>query len=1476
MAITLTAEDLELILQHTPGHPVFVRLANLYIDQGQFERAVEVCQNGLMASPPPQVAIVAHVIEAKALLRLNRTDEALAHLENSTELSPNSADAFKLSGALLHETKMYREAMPFLSNALLRQPDDADTQKRLRECLDAVRAEAPAPHSDSEEKPAQENPPAESEATETQEKTAVTAVVQIPLSPFDQLDLMQGEADESDVVPTMVEVSAYKPGSEPQAAAETAPSPKTSDEKNIEESQTPSEAPKKDEEAPSEAPSQNQPSVAPQAEAAPAGESADEAPMPEAEKSAAPSEPAAPPSDEAETAAVPQAAAVVPDKPQASADAAASEALSPFDQVADAGGFADLEDIGVPTVVDRNAYVPAPNGGTPAQTTPSSDADSALAQVPDAVGFNEDQRDLSAIFRILDGGEESSASGQAAADSAAQAGAESAKSSEDEADAAKNPQESSALDAEDKTESGADLNALQDAASQGAETKSAPVGEADEKPSPESAETANKTETADALAVSAASAVSTVSTASAASLPHASSVPPPLAPHLQAAQADAKTPAPTKTKGRQPPALPKTEAGAKAGSLPQEEDGILSELPDEAIFSAPPRPAPPSAAAASQTADEIARQYEKELRERLLQPPPPTFWRRNWVKISALLACLILIGAGALLYRHIDRSQQADRLGGWKVQTLRALPLATPQSYKDVIELSDRLIGEVPSDAEAQTWRAFGAAALIGHFGENADYRQMAEAGLPAARTHAPGLALAIELWLAEGAEGSDEAAGNKARETIENRIQAQKPEELSAGFERAEVLLLQAQRFLRKNRLEAASDKLNQAMSAAPDHVETYLTSGDLLMKRGDTRDPARARTMYDQARQISPEHVPALVGLVEASLDSRGVAADDDQTLMALLQKARTLFEKSREATPSWPDALEPRIELCEGRLRLRMGQTERAAEILERGRDKWSADRHLRREFSMALGRTQMQAGAYGEAAVTFSDVTGDLAQEKSKRRDHEMDAEARALAARAFIAVGNPQAALKIAADVTGLSAKKAKTANRELAILRGIALYEMRQIERARVQLRSTAFDDGSLPQQAAIYMALIDASGSRENAAQALELLKGIRESSRFWPLAQSVRGRLLLQLKQKKEGRQALMTAMERDPLDYESPSALGQFEAEEGRFDKARTALETAHARNPFHLETAMWLAEIDLLLGDYEAAERILKSAIDKKGSAAAQEALVYLELAKGDLSAARYELSLLRKSHSRSEEAANASILFFALNGDAQNLSSEIKRITARATNDHKLHTARRLVRMGRFAEAKSLYATLAKSQDEATVQDAQIGLMEIGLKSADKKERLQAEKQLAAMVKAAEDKDSTLEDEVKSRILAAEAMRLVSAKKKGAAIKMASLAVKKNPFSPEARFAQASVGMKWGSAEASQEALELAIRLDPAMAEAHAALGLFLARARTDLVRARFCLEMALKFPTQGADKATLQKALAGLATEPGASPARRR
>ena len=133
-----------------------------------------------------------------------------------------------------------------------------------------------------------------------------------------------------------------------------------------------------------------------------------------------------------------------------------------------------------------------------------------------------------------------------------------------------------------------------------------------------------------------------------------------------------------------------------------------------------------------------------------------------------------------------------------------------------------------------------------------------------------------------------------------------------------------------------------------------------------------------------------------------------------------------------------------------------------------------------------------------------------------------------------------------------------------------------------------------------------------------------------------------------------------------------------------------------------------------------------------------------------------------------------------------------------------------------------------------------------------------------MLKLAEDPKTSMEDDVRARLLAADALIQVKAKKKKAAIQRASAAVNANPFSPEARLAQAAVGLKWGSAEAAHEALELAIRLDVATADAYAELGLFLARSQRDPVRARFCLEMALRFQTTSADRAELQKALAGL------------
>ncbi|MDR0967130.1 MAG: tetratricopeptide repeat protein [Myxococcales bacterium] len=1022
---TLMLEDYEQTLRSDPGNLVFLELAELLIEAGRHERALEVCQQGLQFHP---TSAHAYLLCAKAHLALSDPEAMRACLQAAVPLAAND-------GELLHRLSHSGDGLSLialLEREVTRVPIGVVAGREVAPpALEPtlVEAIARAEHADR---------------VQPAEQTALTDVAAIPVDPFAQLattDVEHASVSEAEPEsPTMVEIEAYVPADVPEHSAA----------------------------------------------------SASEVPAP----------------------------------------------VSPFDRVVEG---VESDQTNVPTMVDVAAYPePAAPVSSVDSAAPPAASDAALLDLPalDELPdlFDEDQRDLSAIFRSLDSDEPAPEAPRG--DVVSEPGLLTSllsspdgvrRTSSEGIRASKGwltPEDAAAL-AERKT-APAPICARPVAMDSAGTRTEAALGEFIEDVSPPPPELIDLQDASQDASIEEAEET------------HASLTltPPPLPPKAPAGLGSTSTPA--------PPPLP---------SVGQRPSGLFADLPEEAILSAPPRPAHmPSVVVATETAEEIAREYERELRAKLLTQPPPSFLQRHWIKLAAAVVIALVSVVGSLIYRNISKETQGERVEQWRTQAWRALPLATPQAYRDAIELSERLLEEYPTDAEAQIIRAFAGAALFHRFGGRAEDRALVEALPEATAAGVPGLALAIAYRL----EGNDGEPPKPAKSKALARLAKLDLSKLGAGFERAEAHLLLAQRAIGQKKLDAASDHLKRSLTEDPSHVETLLALGDNLLtpNLADQRaEPEQAYDMFDRARQVSPEHVGALTGLLQAALARTDQTTESDQRHLDLLHRARELYEAAaRSPNAAWPAALVSALDLVEGQLRTRLGQTKEAIALLTRG--EASSSERTAIEFQIALAQAHMRAGDYGAAAERLARLT-------------KRSPQARLLHVRALIALGQAQEALKIAEASKGV---------RDLAILKGIALYELNRPQKAYEALLATAPAGQNMPLQAAIYLALIDAeTAPADKLERSLELLSGIKPNNRWWPLAQWAKGRLLSKQGKLDEARAALLAAAAKDPLDFESLCLLGRLEAKAGNAEKARDHLERALERNGSHLEAERALTQL-----------------------------------------------------------------------------------------------------------------------------------------------------------------------------------------------------------------------------------------------------------------------------------------------------------
>lgn len=125
-------EKYEQILREDPTSTVFVELAKALLEQGQHERAIEICKGGLEHH---RRSVVGRVLWGKALINLGRPAEAMKQFDQAVAIDKENPHAYNLIGEVLLRKGLYRSALPLLKKAVMLQPNDA----RVRQWLDQTK-----------------------------------------------------------------------------------------------------------------------------------------------------------------------------------------------------------------------------------------------------------------------------------------------------------------------------------------------------------------------------------------------------------------------------------------------------------------------------------------------------------------------------------------------------------------------------------------------------------------------------------------------------------------------------------------------------------------------------------------------------------------------------------------------------------------------------------------------------------------------------------------------------------------------------------------------------------------------------------------------------------------------------------------------------------------------------------------------------------------------------------------------------------------------------------------------------------------------------------------------------------------------------------------------------------------------------------------------------------------------------------------
>lgn len=165
-------EKYEQMLAQDPASTVFVELARAYLDRGENDRAMAICQQGITHHPN---SVVGRVLWGKALINTGKAADAMKQFDLAVNIDRDNPHAYNLIGEALLRKGLYRSALPILRRAAALQPNDGRIAQWLDQTKQAL-AGGPAPV--LADAPASDQAFTEAGAPAAAPKPAVSAPVQ--------------------------------------------------------------------------------------------------------------------------------------------------------------------------------------------------------------------------------------------------------------------------------------------------------------------------------------------------------------------------------------------------------------------------------------------------------------------------------------------------------------------------------------------------------------------------------------------------------------------------------------------------------------------------------------------------------------------------------------------------------------------------------------------------------------------------------------------------------------------------------------------------------------------------------------------------------------------------------------------------------------------------------------------------------------------------------------------------------------------------------------------------------------------------------------------------------------------------------------------------------------------------------------------------------------------------------------------------
>lgn len=580
-------------------------------------------------------------------------------------------------------------------------------------------------------------------------------------------------------------------------------------------------------------------------------------------------------------------------------------------------------------------------------------------------------------------------------------------------------------------------------------------------------------------------------------------------------------------------AMPAPAAAPRAAPRPaQRGDGrmpLLEDIPDDHLEPQSHLEVP-RVEFNTQATEAIAREYERELREKLeATKQKKTFLQRHGLKIGVVAFLLVVIGFSAGSFVYTRAKNQGLTFDAALAKGLSAVNADTKEQYGAAIKVLDQALSMDDGRPEALSLKGYAHAVLFAEHGRNAADRDAAIAAFasPQVRTHSPDLALVVDFLTAD-----------------ESQLAAARQQLLGSDLEKSAVHAQAGRMLLADKKFDDALARLKKATELDPRNTRALVSLGDYYLSFSDWDN---ALEMLSRAETLSKFHPARVLGHAEARLELSRELPEALSDLEGLPKSAAV------------PDTLAGRYALMLGRAQSANGKHDEAIKTLTEGA---AANKPMAFDYAMALGQALRLAGQMDKAQRSFEDAI--------KLNGKNQDAKE-----------GLGRVLLARSREKELLDKLKPEKDARKVALVRGIAWARLADWKRARSELQATQVG-GKFPAEAAVYLALADAAEESlpDKAIDMLEKLAGTTRKNKA--TVQVALARVYMQ-KGALDKAKAQLEEAAKDPQDYEGNALLGELLLNAGvPPDVALEPLQRAVERNGSHAPSRHLVTRTLLAMG------------------------------------------------------------------------------------------------------------------------------------------------------------------------------------------------------------------------------------------------------------------------------------------------------